>query len=90
MRELFFNTMNEDVQLTRVALDTGNPITLAYQLHSMGGALSSVQAYALADTCTELERLLGKYGVTSQLTQNVSLWLDQIGTLLKKQEAIDL
>ena len=90
MRELFFNTMNEDVQLTRVALDTGNPTTLAYQLHSMGGALSSVQAYTLADTCTELERLLGKYGVTSQLTLNVSLWLDQIGTLLKKQEAIDL
>ena len=87
MHELFFNTMSEDVHLTHVALHSGNPITLAYQLHSMGGALSAVQAYALADSCTELECLLGKHGVTPQLTENVSLWLERIGILLKKLEA---
>ena len=90
MRELFFNTMNEDVHLTQVALDSGNPITLAYQLHSMSGALSSVQAYALADTCTELEHQLGKHGMTFQLIQDVGLWLERIETLLKQQEALDL
>ena len=72
MRELFFKTMYEDVHMTRVALDSGNGGTLAHQLHSMGGALSSVQSYALADTCSELELKLSERGVTPQLTQDES------------------
>ena len=89
MRELFFNTMYEDVHMTEVALDSGNPLKLAHQLHSMGGALGSVQAYALADTCAELERQLGESGLTPQLAEAVSNWLGSIGTLLKNLEALE-
>ena len=90
MRKVFLNTMNEDVHVTQVALDSTNSTTLAHQLHSMGGALSSVRAFALADTCIELESLLEKQGVTPQLTRNVSTWLERIRKLLKKLEGLDL
>ena len=90
MRELFFSTMYEDVRMTQVALDSNNAMALAHQLHSMGGALGSVQSYALADTCTELELQLRELGVTPQLAHDVSDWLERIATLLKKMEAPDL
>ena len=90
MRELFFSTMYEDVHMIQVALDSNDAMALAHQLHSMGGALGSVQSYALADTCSELELQLRERGVTPQLAQDVSDWLERIAALLKKLEAPDL
>ena len=90
MRELFFSTMYEDVRMIQVALDSNDAMALAHQLHSMGGALGSVQSYALADTCSELELQLRERGVTPQLAQDVSDWLERIAALLKKLEAPDL
>ena len=90
MRELFFSTMYEDMHMIQVALDSNDAMALAHQLHSMGGALGSVQSYALADTCSELELQLRERGVTPQLAQDVSDWLERLAALLKKLEAADL
>ncbi|NNB06633.1 response regulator [Pseudomonas fragi] len=86
MRELFFKTMYEDVRLTRLALHGCDAITLAHRLHSMGGALGSVQAATLADTCAELELRLTEFGMTHQWMQDVSYWLESLVTWLKKLE----
>ena len=90
MRELFFNTMCEDVRMTYVALDNGDAPSLAHQLHSMGGALGSVQAGALADICVELELQLDEFGLTPKCVNEVIYWLERIGRLLKEMETADL
>ncbi|MBM1189230.1 hybrid sensor histidine kinase/response regulator [Pseudomonas lundensis] len=89
MRELFFNTMSEDVRMAYVMLDSGDAPALAHHLHRMGGALGSVHAGALADICMELELQLDEFGPTSKFVNDVIRWLERISKLLTKLEHAD-
>ena len=89
MRKLFISAMHDDLHKVRTALDSGDAGALAQILHSMGGALGSVQALALAALCAELEHQLAGSRITPQVARDVLQVQTRLEAVLKTQEALD-
>ncbi|WP_342623001.1 hybrid sensor histidine kinase/response regulator [Pseudomonas alkylphenolica] len=82
MRPLFINTMQQDIELIRSALEQQDPRALAERLHSMAGALGAVQASSLASHCIDLEYQLHNTRLDIALTEKVQLVLKRLATIL--------
>ncbi|MBH3368246.1 response regulator [Pseudomonas carnis] len=86
MRALFVTTLRQDVQATLAALERGDANGVAQQLHSMAGALGSVQLQAMASAFVGLECRLTGMAVTPALTLEVRQNLAQLNALLDTLE----
>lgn len=89
MRKLFITSMRDDLHKIHVALDNADAGVLAQVLHSLGGALCSVQAFALATLCAELECQLAGSHITPQLARKVRQVQSRLETVLNTQQALD-
>lgn len=89
MRKLFITSMRDDLRKIHVALDNADAGVLAQVLHSLGGALCSVQAFALATLCAELECQLAGSHITPQLARKVRQVQTRLETVLNTQQALD-
>jgi two-component system capsular synthesis sensor histidine kinase RcsC len=86
MRELFVETLRQDIQTTLAALDAADANSVAQQLHSMAGALGAVQINALASAFVELECRLTGMAVTPALAVAVRQNLTRLQDLLDSLE----
>ncbi|WP_248750406.1 hybrid sensor histidine kinase/response regulator [Pseudomonas sp. MWU15-20650] len=86
MRELFVTTLRQDVQATLMALERADANGVAQHLHSMAGALGSVQVSALATAFVELECRLTGMAVTPALALEVRQHLARLNALLDTLE----
>ncbi|WP_073526661.1 ATP-binding protein [Pseudomonas fluorescens] len=86
MRELFVTTVRQDVHTTLAALACANANEVAQQLHSIAGALGSVQLKAMAIAFIELECRLTGMAVTPALDLEVRQHLARLNTLLDTLE----
>ncbi|MBI6631711.1 response regulator [Pseudomonas paralactis] len=86
MRALFVTTLRQDVGTTLAALERANANQVAQQLHSMAGALGSVQLKALASEFVELECRLTGMAVTPALDLEVRQRLARLNALLDTLE----
>ena len=86
MRALFVTTLRHDVQATLAALGRGDANAVAQQLHSMAGAVGSVQLQAMATAFIELECRLTGMAVTPALALEVRQNLARLNALLDTLE----
>ncbi|NCE93444.1 hybrid sensor histidine kinase/response regulator [Pseudomonas sp. L13] len=86
MRALFVTTLRQDVQTTLAALGCGDANAVAQQLHSMAGAVGSVQLQAMATAFIELECRLTGMAVTPALALEVRQNLARLNALLDTLE----
>lgn len=85
----FITSMRDDLHKIHVALDNADAGVLAQVLHSLGGALCSVQAFTLATLCAELECQLAGSHITPQLARKVRQVQTRLETVLNTQQALD-
>ena len=86
MRELFVTTLRQDVHTTLAALERSDANGVAQQLHSMAGALGSVQLKTMASAFVELECRLTGMAVTPALALQVRQHLARLNALLDTLE----
>lgn len=86
MRELFVTTVRQNVHATLAALERANANEVAQQLHSIAGALGSVQLKAMAIAFVELECRLTGMAVTPALALEVRQHLARLNALLDSLE----
>lgn len=86
MRALFVTTLRQDVQTTLAALGSGDANAVAQQLHSMAGAVGSVQLQAMASAFVELECRLTGMAITPALALDVQQNLARLNALLDTLE----
>ena len=86
MRELFVTTLRQDVRTTLAALERANANQVAQQLHSLAGALGSVQLKAMATEFVELECRLTGMAVTPALDLEVRQHVARLNALLDTLE----
>ncbi|PAU61860.1 hybrid sensor histidine kinase/response regulator [Pseudomonas sp. PICF141] len=82
MRELFFSTMQLDIDALNVSLVNSDAAAMTRQLHSMAGALGAVQAAALAQTCIDLENRLEGQLITPDLVSDIGSMLGRLRAML--------
>lgn len=86
MRALFVTTLRQDVQTTLATLERGDANGVAQQLHSMAGAVGSVQLQAMATAFIELECRLTGMAITPMLALDVRQHLARLSALLDTLE----
>jgi len=72
MRDLFVETMTQDIQDLLAALERGDAQALGRQLHGVAGALGAVQAANLAQRCNALEVRLVSEALNEPMRQHIA------------------
>jgi two-component system capsular synthesis sensor histidine kinase RcsC len=90
MRDLFVTTLRRDIDTTLTALNSGDAILVAQQLHSMAGALGAVRIEATATVFVELENSLRSTTLTTALSLEIGQHLARLGDLLDTLEHFNL
>ena len=83
MRDLFFSTMEKDIRAIRLALAAGEQIDVLHKVHGVSGALSVVQAHALARLFGELEHRLRAPSLQLTLIDDIHQALDRLCDLMR-------
>jgi two-component system capsular synthesis sensor histidine kinase RcsC len=83
MRTLFINTMTQDIQTLRAALEQGDLLALGRQLHSIAGALGAVQVVGLAQRCNLLEVQLVNESFDESKCQQIREVLQSLATMIE-------
>ena len=83
MRDLFLSTMEKDIRAIRLALAAGEQTDVLHKVHGVSGALSVVQAHALARLFGELEHRLRAPSLQLTLIDDIHQALDRLCDLMR-------
>lgn len=82
MRQLFIDTMNEDLLNTERALHAKDVQGLVRHLHRMNGSLASVRAQALCAACNHLEFTLHSHPLTDDTRRELVAFMSRLRAAL--------
>ena len=82
MRQLFIDTMNEDLLNTERALHANDVQGLVRHLHRMNGSLASVRAQALCAACNHLEFTLHSHPLTDDTRRELVAFMSRLRAAL--------
>lgn len=82
MHRLFIETMQDDLSMTKQALDQSDSALVVRHLHRMNGSLASVRASQLSAACNELEVLLMDKPLDAESADAVRVLLKRLEVML--------
>ncbi|WP_350576141.1 Hpt domain-containing protein [Pseudomonas sp. HY2-MNA-CIBAN-0224] len=82
MRQLFIETMDEDLLNTERALHAKDVQGLVRHLHRMNGSLASVRAQALCAACNHLEFTLNSHPLTDDTRRELVAFMSRLRAAL--------
>lgn len=87
-REVFVQTMEEDLSILNQALREGRSRAVLSMLHRMHGALAAVSATELAERCAALGRRGSLHGINDELRAEIADLARDLMSLIRWQHTI--